>query len=83
MNLANLALVTAVVLSLVYFGLAIAAFKYMKPGSRAREITRLLAFSFWWPFYDSYETPAKPFRIVGVAVLMGCVVAYIAWAKAS
>lgn len=83
MNLANLTLVAAIVLNLVYLGLAIAAYQHMKPDSRASEASRLLAFTLWWPFYDAYEKSAKPFRLLGVAVLLGCVAAYVAWAKAS
>ncbi len=80
MNLGNLALVAAVALSLVYLGLAIVAYQHMKQESRASEASRLLAFTLWWPFYNAYEKSAQPFRILGVAVLLGCVAAYVAWA---
>lgn len=83
MNLGNLTLVAAVVLSLVYLGLAVLAYQHMKPESRVSEASRLLAFTLWWPFYDTYEKLAKPFRLLGVAVLLACVAAYVAWAKAS
>ena len=83
MNLANLTLVTAIFLNLIYLGLAIAAYQHMKPDSRASEVTRLLAFTLWWPFYGTYEKSAKPFRIFGAAVLLACVVAYVAWVKVS
>jgi hypothetical protein len=75
------ALTIAIFLSVVYLGLAIAARRHMKEEHRRAEVHRLLAFTFWWPFYDAYDRGAKGLRLTGRLVLVGAVAAYVAWVK--
>jgi hypothetical protein len=81
MSYSNIALGIAVILGVAYLGLAIAAFRRMEVEHRSKEIQRLLAFTFWWPFYDVYKPSATGLRITGVVVLVASVVAYVAWGK--
>jgi cbb3-type cytochrome oxidase subunit 3 len=83
MSQSTIALAVAVVLAIVYLGLAVAAYQHLKSENRANEMDRLLAFTFWWPFYDVYEHRAKGLRATGVVVLIACVVANVAWVKLS
>jgi hypothetical protein len=74
----NVAIAVALVLSLVYLGLAAKAYRHMRREPKTSEVQRLLAFTLWWPFYDAYEPHAKRLRIVGVVVLLVCLAAYSA-----
>ena len=83
MSQSNIALAAVIVLAFVYLGLSIAAYQHLRAENRANEVDRLLAFTFWWPFYDVYEHRAKGLRITGVVVLIACVAANVAWVKLS
>jgi hypothetical protein len=56
MSYPNIVLAIAAFLGLIYLGLAIAAFRYIKEENRINEVQHLLAFTFWWPFYDVYTS---------------------------
>ena len=81
MSYSNIALGIAVILGVAYIVLAIAAFRRIEDVHRSNEIQRLLAFTFWWPFYDIYKPSASGLRVIGEAVLVASVVAYVAWGK--
>ena len=53
MTLSNLVLAIAILLNLLYVGMAFAAFGHVKNEKRdVRGVNRLLTLTVWWPFYD-------------------------------
>lgn len=56
MSASSFVLTIAIVLSLVYMGLAVAAFSHLKPEKKKEQRDWLLALTLWWPFYsDMYD----------------------------
>jgi hypothetical protein len=78
MSLSSLALAVALILNATYLVLAFAAYGQIKPAPRRHGSLRLLAFTFWWPFYDLYSWRATRLRIAGILVLVATVSAYVA-----
>jgi len=73
-------LTIALTLNIFYLGLAVVAYRHLRPENRTSKSTRLLAFTLWWPFYDVYKKSVKPYRILGVFILIACLGAYTSWA---
>lgn len=80
MSASSLALAAAVVLTVVYMGLSIAAVPCIKPELRKRQADWLHALMLWWPFnsgmYDG-SGRAKALRLSGLALLPVITVLYI------
>lgn len=79
MNISSLALFLAVSLSVVYVILAIVAFTHVDKSKTAPLAPRLLALTFWWPFYDLYDNSARRVCFFGKIILPVAVAAYVIW----
>jgi hypothetical protein len=79
MNISSLALFLAVSLSVVYVILAIVAFTHVDKSKTAPLASRLLALTFWWPFYDLYDNSARRVCFFGRIILPAAVAAYVIW----
>lgn len=79
MSISSLALFLAVSLSLVYVVLAIIAFTHVDKSKTNMLAPRLLALTFWWPFYDLYDDSARRLCFFGKIILPVAVVAYVIW----
>jgi hypothetical protein len=78
MDTSSVLLGIAIILSIVYGALAVAAFGHMKPEHRSSDVDRLLAFTPWWAFYDDlYRPSAKRYRVAAIVILVLCVAAYV------
>lgn len=79
MSISSLALFLAISLSVVYAVLAIIAFTHVDKSKTDMIAPRLLALTFWWPFYDLYDDSAKRVCFFGKIILPVAMVAYVIW----
>lgn len=79
MSLSALALTLAILLSLLYVGLAFVAFTQVDKEKTTPLTPRLLAVTFWWPFYDIYDESVGRLRLYGKIILPIAIVAYAVW----
>ena len=81
MNWPPLTLAAAVLLSVAYVLLAMAALFHVDENKKAILRGRLPVFFFWWPFYsDIYTGSARKLCIYGRVLFPLIVAAYILWA---
>ena len=78
--MSSVLLITAIALALVYMGLAVSTFPYLKPERKKEQREWLLAISFWWPFYaDMYDGSIRErkLRLWGKAIFVLTLGAYL------
>lgn len=77
----SLALVLAVLLSVLYTALAFIAFGRVKQEKKASLSDRFLALTLWWPFYDDlYDESARKLCLYGKFLFPVTAAAYVVWA---
>jgi hypothetical protein len=79
MNISLIAPYLAMLLSVVYVILAIVAFANVDKSKTVPLFPRLLALTFWWPYYDIYDASVRKICIVGKIILPVAIIAYVMW----
>lgn len=79
MSLSALALSVAILLSFLYVRLAFTAITRVDKEKTTPLTPRLLAVTFWWPFYDIYDESAGGLRLYGKVILPIAIGAYAVW----
>lgn len=79
MNQSNVAFAAVLLFAAVYICLAIAAYAHIRPEKKQSEMTRILAFTFWWAFYDVYDEPGKKLAKMGQVAFVLAIAANVAW----
>lgn len=77
MSLSSFAFFLAVLLGLIYVGLGVFAYLHVDKSKTTQFFPRLLALSFWWPYYDLYDDSVKTVCFIGKIILPVAVAAYI------
>lgn len=83
MRLSSLSLTIAIVLSLLYVTLALVAFTHVSKTKTSSLAPKLLALTFWWPFYDMYDESGRKLCLYGKIILPLTIAAYVLWAVES
>lgn len=73
----SMLLVLALGVNAVYAGLGIAAFSRAK-GDSGMGLSRLLALTLWWPFYDIYDDGSS-LRKAGLIIFFVMLLLYGSW----
>ena len=79
MSLSSLALSVAILLSFLYVGLAFIALTRVDKEKTTPLTPKLLAVTFWWPFYDIYDESGRRLRLYGKIILPIAIAAYAVW----
>ena len=79
MNLSSIAITGAFILCLSYIVLAFVAYQRLNEENKKIELSRLLAFTFWWPFYNVYVDGTMGLRLAGGVVLVSSIIVNVIW----
>lgn len=77
MSLSSFAFSLGVLLGIIYVGLGVFVFLHVDKSKITLLFPRLLALSFWWPYYDLYDDSVKTVCLVGKIILPVAVAAYM------
>jgi len=81
MNISTFSLTLALILNVIYVILAIAAFAHVIEEKKVKQSDRMLALTFWWPFYDDmYDESGQKLCKFGKILLPITATFYIVWA---
>lgn len=77
---ASVILVLATLLSLLYFGLCIAAMSYVKPEEKSKFWHPFIWFDPWWPYYKvKYLPSAKNQLLLGKILFPIIILVWVIW----